>query len=399
MANGYDLPIELWALIGECSNTYADYIQFRAVCSSWRNILPKWPIKFTNIPCLMLPYFHPNYQNFRSFYNPFNHEIFYLDLPQSKDQFCPGSSNNGWLITLENDHNLKLLNPLTNSQFPLPPISSFSNIPNYVPAQNESPIIHPMFDNFTLSQILVHVLYLDKIVLSPSPPPSNDFTAVAIHGKFSRLSFTTLGKNEWTEIPTSSSNFHDSVIFNRKVYAINSRAELWASNIENPTKMVNLGLKRLRLGKRSKLYLVKMDNNDDELFMVERWLNIEPLLDQPWVNYFNPDYETTGFNLFKVDFRNNERFKWIKVNNLDDYPTIFLGLNSSISFKCCNGLFNGNRIYYSDDQTNRHIYSHLGGHDFGVFDIASKSCRRLLDDRRLISNFVWPPPIWVTLKD
>ncbi|XP_038888322.1 putative F-box protein At2g16290 [Benincasa hispida] len=200
-----------------------------------------------------------------------------------------------------------------------------------------------------------------------------------------------LGKNGWMEIPTSNtSDFHDCIIFDGKIYAINSRAELWVSNIETPKEMVNLGLKRLRLKKQSKLYLVKMDN--DDLLMIERRFNIEFLV-KYW-NYFERDYETVGFNLFKMD-SSKEKLRWIKVNNLDDY-CVFLGLNTSI---CYRGSLNGNHIYYSDDQTKRHVYDFVGGHDFGVYDIANESCRRLLDDQRVITNFVWPPPVWVTLKN
>lgn len=220
-----DLPYDLILIIGDHLDTY--YVRFRAVCVSYRNSLPEWPMhQHYNVPRLMLPYDVEN-TLVRGFFNRLNQEVLYPDLGEltSTHCYCRGASN-GWLVTLDANLTLKLFNPLTKSQIQLPPISSFPDFQSYDPNRcgGEFRFIDPTTaDQYPLSKHLVHSAFIRKIVLSSS---NNDFVAVAIYKTFSRLAFTKLGHHKWTPVPTSLHSFHDCILFKEKFYAVNNFGNL-----------------------------------------------------------------------------------------------------------------------------------------------------------------------------
>lgn len=130
MGQWSDLGEDLLKTFEEKLVLYVDKVRFRAVCISWRIILPKMP----NHQARQLPWlFHAldnNKEASHGLFNPIEKKIYLLDLPEDQGKLFKGSSN-GWVATL-NDISISpaiyLTNPLTRSRIELPPRTTFPDV-------------------------------------------------------------------------------------------------------------------------------------------------------------------------------------------------------------------------------------------------------------------------------
>lgn len=122
MGNWEYLPTDLIISISTCIARNADYIRFRATCSSWRSATDNRPHHLPRqIPFLLLPG-----ETF-TFYSPSENRSYLIPFPNGTQYHFLGSSH-GWLFLMGPTTSLFLLNPFARSMIALPPVVEIPNL-------------------------------------------------------------------------------------------------------------------------------------------------------------------------------------------------------------------------------------------------------------------------------
>ncbi|XP_050210432.1 F-box protein At1g10110-like [Mercurialis annua] len=209
-----------------------DFIVFGRVCRSWRSVAsPENFTKSTKVPWLMLDQDKDDRSRRRKFFNLSEDVIYNINLPKPPRKirsfisdieklnpprkFFLNSkikeeryflSSKGWLLIVEYETQLILLNPFSLSRIDLP--HPFPLSKDY-PIDKNNTVIEPYIMNFALSS---------------SPSSSPDFTTMIIYrlnkkGR-ARLAFWKNGDRDWTDIDLMfSSEFVDMTYHNGRYYA------------------------------------------------------------------------------------------------------------------------------------------------------------------------------------
>lgn len=205
--------------------------------------------------------------------------------------------------------------------------------------------------------------------------------------------------SKWVQIGGNSNNYYSDVIFYKdKFFATNSEwVEFWDIGDSSPVKLSVLGpfvtyasLATLAGWNFLHQYLVE---SFGDLFLIDRYVDrykSEMSIDRN-VNCSRPVMSKTL--LFRV-FRFSSSSKvFEEVQSLDD-RVLFWGTNQS---KCVsprsNPRFEGNLIYFTEDNWTRELNADDGDYDLGVFNMENKSFKRCCPNR--IQQRIEPPPFWI----
>ena len=375
--------------------SYEDYVRLRYVCKQWNLLLPKTPDHGN--PWLVLP--------FDKTFNTHGLEekkIYHLKLPEIQSNFFRGSCHGFLIIVMVSDGALQMLNPFTKFRFNLPPISTFPNIVDYDPSEEEY-IVRNFEDggSYRQERLYLHKIQFEKIITS-SPPNCEDFMAVSIYSQDDRLAFCKLGDTRWTDIPHEriQCRFRDVIFHEGKIYAIDIGAELHEFDMK--TRVPLRGFRKFVAPPRdlcpyvnlTDKYLIGCPNGG--LLMVVRNLGL---------CRHSQTGERCCYWTYKFDIHmlknETEQPTWSRINTLGNYAMIF-GFNSSTWMLPNNFSYEkGNKIYYTDNQLVNHslepvgddddIVELAGGHDIGVLDLEDGINNRLFPN----SNLLYPPPVWL----
>ncbi|OVA15999.1 Protein of unknown function DUF295 [Macleaya cordata] len=390
---------ELIEAIANRLSAYIDYIRFRAVCVSWRSVLPKLPnLRHLppQIPWLMVPFMEDKSQNYGCFFSISENKYHLLELPEfSKKRVC--GSSLGWLIMLEEGPAVNLFNPLTRTLIPLPPLTTFPHV-KFRPSKlgREFKIYDSTEDDsYTHSLTMMQNCFIRKMVLSSSPSSNNieavNYMIVAILSSC-KLAFMKKGDQVWTLLNDPEFSFEDVIFYKGQYLAVDSERRVVVCDFDDPSLKVTV----ISPGPQGEIgftthYLVDFSG---DLLLVSRVREYE--------HKGTFDYTTVKFRVFKPD-QNGQEWHWPRIKDLGDC-VLFLGANSSVCL-LANELSGCQRncIYFADDNHDSYNFKdddlddsyEIGGHDLGVFDLNNGSIKanpyHLFNPR-----FIWPPPIWVT---
>lgn len=382
-----ELPSDLLREIVKHLHSSKDYVRFRAVCKSWNLDLPKIPNHIRG-PWLVLPF---NDETFG-----IEEKDFYLRLPEMRNNFLRGSFF-GWLVSVETDGVLRMLNPFTKAQLHLPPMSTFPNIVDYRPDMTDAEYtIRDLCLNgelYTSTKSHVQKNYLQKIIISSSPDDDKqDFMAIAIYGKHFRLALCKFSDNKWTDFSIPgiiNCGLEDAIFYEGKIYGIDWRTKLYEFDVE--TSMGG----NSEVPKPDDLnfpdddmythYLVR--SVEGNLLMVRRHLTYHEVgSGEDEVSFF----KTTNFDIYKLD---ESAKRWTRIFNLGNYVLI-VGYNSSIcTLPVPDGKGNWvrNCIYFTDNNFTSQYWEIGASYDVGVFHLEDGRVDELFPN----SKVIYPSPIWL----
>ncbi|PIA56575.1 hypothetical protein AQUCO_00700725v1 [Aquilegia coerulea] len=346
------LPIELWSLIGNKLDAAADCVRFRAVSKSWRSLLP-----FCQPPWLMLAEskltLHQQLLEetvkpcpYRAFVVVGEQHIHLLELPEVQDSSCIGSSGT-WLIIIDLEKRMHLLNPFSRVQIDLPSLTK--------------------------------LLWKAKVIIS-STPSSSDCIAIVIQSYSNKLAIARPGDAFWTTVETPLDWIQDIIFYRNQFYVLSNKGMVMVCNIGD--------------GQQSPKFSVLSDEHEiihgaAINYLVERLGEL--LLVSKFVDKKDHSYmKTVRFEVYKLDFASR---KWSGLKSLGGH-SLFLGLNTSVSVLASDysGWVKRNCIYFTDDDSRGR-----GSLDAGVYDLEDNSIESHYDrtSASLQSPLIWIVPSYV----
>ncbi|PIA56774.1 hypothetical protein AQUCO_00700847v1 [Aquilegia coerulea] len=401
-----DLTVELLEEIASHMDSYLDYMRLRAVCLTWKSSLPEKPRRLpSQLPCLMFPCDdNHDHHGFLSMFIGSEGEVYNLELPNTQDKLCRGSSQ-GWLITVEKGPSVDLVNPLTKARMQLPPIYTFPDVLEYQPERvGEEFLVRLVYlfteyHNLHIDLAAMEQTFVQKVILSSSPGTSDkSCIAMAIYGDRSRLAYCKIGDKEWKLVEGDSSFIRDVIHYEGRFYAVDHDGRVvvvydkeFDAVDSSPTAKLFAATPEGFDCTWGKPYLVE---SSGELLLVNRYVKVN-----------RRGYNTTKFGIWKLNLKLNSKSytkaKWVKVKNLGEHM-LFLGYNESFSFSSRNvsPCHTGNRIYFTDDNYVGQSSYKTAGSDIGVYNVRDGSFlpSALLQGSGGHRRGIWPPPVWVMPK-
>ncbi|XP_057991434.1 putative F-box protein At5g38270 [Hevea brasiliensis] len=373
--------------------SFAQFIRFKAVCSSWNSIAKSYVSSLRQVPWLLLPGNQEHHARcFFSLEDNKTYQIKNIGNLFGNDAWCVGSSH-GWLVLLDDEAKPFLLNPFSQVRIQLPTIEGF------------------MFQ-VNKSYFIQHLrkVFITKAILLSDPSHDNSYVVVLIFGYLSRLAFCKKGDSGWTILSGASQGYCDIIYINDFFYALTSDSsiEVWDFHASLPIKKREIHPSTTRemleatkcFGNLHSCQTYLVESSGDLLLVLRyigNFVNEEgEVVDEAYLlsgDSTQPlvcPYQTLMFHVCKLDSREQ---KWVGVDNLKD-EVLFLGGNHSMSLlaQYCSG-FEKNSIYFTDDNWNQMNEDDLyGGHDLGKFSLEEKIVKPFYAcDLRRID----PPPFWI----
>ncbi|XP_004309236.1 PREDICTED: F-box protein At2g17036-like [Fragaria vesca subsp. vesca] len=345
-----------------------DYLRFSIVCKPWYWVAKDNKNIFaTRQSCHPPPMLLINTDNEDTWkvYNVMDNKLLDLEVRVPNTRFC--GSSKGWLIFVENNFAVTLVNP-------------FFRVRGRTEKQNS--VIHlPPVWHFRKSDHFDY--YVHKAVISADPLlNANECIVVVITEPFYQLAFIRLGKDStWTYVDwrIRGRGFDEVVFLEGKLYGVQSRNRVLSCEINTRFHSgLKLAANKFQTNYWAKNYLVC--SKEKGLLLVHRLLD------------FEGGRHTTKFVVYKLNF--NKR-KWTEIDTLGDVA-LFVGDNSSFFVAAFRGCL-PNCIYFShDSDCNEEVLGADGPRDFGVYDIENK--RFLTIDTTYVSTLAKmsrQPPIWI----
>ncbi|CAI9786510.1 unnamed protein product [Fraxinus pennsylvanica] len=314
----------------------ADYIRFRAVCSSWRAAAPLTPRHIPReFPWLMLrPGRSALFPHRRAFLDALSNKIHLLTLPEASLSRRRVGSSHGWLILIDESPSIFLINPITRAKVNLPALSTFPNVLNFdfYSVGREYTLRSPDADVYNCNLRKMRDSFIKKVILSHNPYNDSNFTAFAILNWSGDLAYCEKGENSWKFIDEARSYCEDPI----------------GGDMQ---------------------YLVDAMG---ELLLITRYLELET--DPERVEHqFDNVYKTVKFCVWRLDLSGP---KWERIMTLGD-RVLFLGENLSLAilatdYPGCKG----NRIYFADDYSEANYdgnHGISGDHDVGFYNLEDGS--------------------------
>ncbi|KAM0938802.1 hypothetical protein DsansV1_C22g0171901 [Dioscorea sansibarensis] len=249
-----ELSGDILCLISNKLFLLSDFHSLSLVCQSWHfKAMQAW---YQNdhldlqLPLLMLPFDQTT--NTCNFFNIRDCEMLSLHLPELRNRYCCSSSH-GWLITVDKNLDIQLLNPITRSQVQLP--------------------THPFQSMYSgLSHPAGAVSFLKKAVLSSSPSSSEDCIIVGLFGTVGRLSFCRVGEETWNhiidrEVVIDLDYYFDVTCYNGEIYTVCGHG----------FSTINV----LKFGQEKKDWSLMIPNKVEKVLnqKIEEWVEVEYLGD------------------------------------------------------------------------------------------------------------------------
>ncbi|XP_039120151.1 F-box/kelch-repeat protein At3g18720-like, partial [Dioscorea cayenensis subsp. rotundata] len=98
--------------------SFSDYIRFSTVCSHWYDVAKERRHSLRK----QLPWLIFFYADSPKFFDPLEEKVYQIEIPELRKRHCAGSSH-GWLITIDLDLTINLLNLFSKAQIKLPSLA------------------------------------------------------------------------------------------------------------------------------------------------------------------------------------------------------------------------------------------------------------------------------------
>ncbi|ONK71389.1 uncharacterized protein A4U43_C04F8040 [Asparagus officinalis] len=390
------LPEDFLRLILDKLSSPLDNARSGAVCKLWHSIC-----KQKTFPWLLPPDPDPVHHKLCLF-SLSDQEVYHIKLPELENKVIWGASH-GWLVTMDEDFFVCLLDPFSKTQIQLP-------------------------QNLKVNKRLP----LRKVVMS-SDPRTNPNGCIIMACTYCGLAYCRLGGKEWTPFPAMGYQIIDFTFCKGQFYARYYHG-LFICHIDSEPYFTQLPPKNLQMD-----YLVDLAG---DLLMINRFVQCEtpakvlenvhesdeegdeteddassdvfreneheshdedaddeiedglkgfgkcPFQRQ---DYAYVDHLTCCFSVFKLDEKGTS---WTKVNDIGD-QALLLGSKNSVALPTCS--FPGcarNAIYYADKYwlaNDRVVFNEVG--NFHLKDRRIHS-RHVFDVYEYNAYHQRPPPIW-----
>ncbi|XP_061999582.1 F-box protein At4g35733-like [Rosa rugosa] len=327
-----------------------DYVRFSAVCMSWNSVADDNLSKRT-APMLLS---YTGEEETWNLCDVADDKVLDLQLELPNKRFC---GSRGWLITMDENFIVTLINPFSRVNGRRPKENSIINLPALLTRGKR------------VKQCDFNVF---KATISADPiSNAKDCIVMIIYEPSCQLAFIRLNKDTtWTYIDSRRRMIEDVLYVGDKFYAVDYKSQLFCIDITTQfDEEEDVILVAEEAFEQDKRYLVKnylVELSENELLMVKRYM------------FFGPgqhDFRITlNFELFKLDHDNCE---WTKINTLGDVA-LFIGDSSTISVLASSSLgYLPNCIYFLHDWDRQRIdFGSRGPRDFGVYNIESKKFSR-----------------------
>ncbi|XP_074289474.1 F-box/kelch-repeat protein At1g57790-like [Silene latifolia] len=358
------LPLDLLGVIALKIENFEDYIKFSVVCRSWNSasssVKHQWTAK-PIVPWLLLA--ENNQDNpdcVRKIYNLSNNKCYNLNLPETFGARCWGSSY-GWVAMIDRNLDVKLFNPITKAQIPLPSLKPPRTYFN--PRSGES------YQNWFLDSSA------DKVIVLKVPQNDHyEFVVMLVRQHCHSVAIARHGDQLWTPVSVKSKGrMLDVVEIDDNILALYNDGSIVCLNVKEfnalePLKPVDYspcGHELFVKFNRGHVYHTYLVRSGSDLLAVLRYR------EQVGNEKDDDDIfcQTIDFEVYR--FRTVDK-SWEEIDDLGEVALV-VGRNSSMCFSVghTNGL-QRNCIYFTDDY---HLFwgsvREPGGHDTGVFDFES----------------------------
>lgn len=346
-----DLVLERLELI-------SDYLAFSVVCKTWNGVAKNNRSQSRHTAPMLLV--SSDKEDTWNLYNVMNNKVLHLQLKLSSKRFC--GSSKGWLIALEENFVVTLINP-------------FSVVEGCKEKENSIIRLPSLARLYDFREFDYHVY---KATISADPIlNAHDFIVTVIYGYFSNFAVIRLGKDtEWSYINFNLEDdyefrrFHEVVHLGDKFYALYNDDRILSLDARDTIELSEI-ISELEVkwgsltpmgefgsqSRANKTYIV--DSNEKGFLIVKRY--------KIWKGNW-PDAKaiTFKFEIFELNF---DKHELIEKETLDD-AALFLGDNSSM-FVLASKLSGcqPNCIYFTSDYQR----SSWVPEDFGVYNIKTQS--------------------------
>lgn len=273
------------------------------------------------------------------------------------------SLNNGWMLTVDFDLDIRLYHPWYDLQLQLPPWETLNQ-------------------HYYVKEDPIQDIYIFRAALS------DDGNMVVIIYGCGGLGFCRIGDEAWTNIDANRTNMSDVIYHEGRFYVVNSwTAAVYLLRMEDGFAP---RLKRLTedLNPSIGVSFLAPDILTDSIFVIHRLLV-----------YANNECRVTGvrFDIYRTSVREGECGEKLnefrKVESLGDL-VLFLGYNAPITVAAgeYSGL-KGNRIYFAEALRRSYYYfDEPCGSDVFVYNVEDETAEDLFSDGFCS---VYSPPIWI----
>ncbi|KAH7853688.1 hypothetical protein Vadar_005546 [Vaccinium darrowii] len=301
--------------------------------------------------------------------NPLEYDFPLLSVPHQN--LCRGS-HKGWLVMVDKDMSMYLQNPFSGRRIGLPPVTSLPR------------------SGFRKSKWDVHKAFMsvtpDSSSSSSSPPVSDCFVMV-FYCAGDRVAFCKVGDQNWTKLRNleSYAYYRDAIYYKGRFYISEAIGDAAVKKQE------------------TLVYIDSSDSNGDGDYEREarksRTCKFDEFdYDNSYVNRArNLIRRTTGFETFKLETgSDSSESKWIEVKDFEG-GAVFIGLNQSFAVPKPDLMgYDGDRIYYTDDNVGGHKFHIRSGHDMGIFSLSDSRFEPLCSTDFEATK---PPAVWITPSD
>ncbi|PIA39821.1 hypothetical protein AQUCO_02600349v1 [Aquilegia coerulea] len=386
-----------------------DLFRFSYVCKTWNLVSSSLLPPNLNTPFLITPHEeikhsstsktvddYPTWNKTLGFFSLYNGKNYNVDVIQMINRRICGSCNGGWLVTVHGNGEIQVLHPFSKIVIDLPPIAKLPNvISSYDKEKKELSYTVPLKlgqEEFMkeINSDWMRDSYVYKVIMSCSDV--NKGIVMALQGFRRKLAFCRVGKDKkWTIVNgDDNARLADVTIYQGKFYTVRSSGQVFVvEGMENLCPTIKSFIRSPTHLASDKYYLVE---SLGKLLLVTR-SRYEPEVDCDLLEEDSDpiSYETTSFTVYRLDFNGP---KWVEVSNLGKDRALFVGFNQSFSLKTSDfpGC-KGNCIYFTDDYVDHCLEEPVGGHDIGVYNLASGIVQKCYPTDALV---IKPSPIWFT---
>ncbi|KAM5566276.1 F-box protein [Rosa sericea] len=350
----------------------SDFLLFSIVCKSWYSVAKDNKSKLAKMTTPML-LISTNKRRTWNLYNIVENRVVDMQFSVPNKRYC--GSSKGWLIAVEKNYAVTLVNPFFRLKGRRKKENSIIRLPP-MPA----PLERDMWKEWSRTC----EYYAFRSTLSADPIlNAEDCVLVIIYGEYSQMAFIRPRRDKtWTFIDKKWTIIQEVLYFGDRFYALDHWSnllsfEVSAESNSNVRKLVHYSSKSQPCMK----YLVVL--NDKELLMVIRYYDYGAEL-----------RVTVGFKIFEFNFH---KCDWSERDTLGNVA-LFLGDNSSVSTPVSNfPECQSNCIYFIHDMDRDGYYYPVPSHsDFGVYDVKTKKILPpfSMHATTLVKDTKWPP-IWV----
>ncbi|KAH7658651.1 F-box domain-containing protein [Dioscorea alata] len=331
--------------------SFSDYIKFGAVCSQWYDMAKERHQFFQKqLPWLL---FFDN--NSPKLFDPSEEKVYQIEIPELQGRRCVSSSH-GWLITIDLNVNLNLLNPLSKAQVKLPKLP-------FDTSNDRSRNHNECFWLATPEERRDQFVY--KAVLSTDPCKGNDYIVMVIYYAHFKLAFWRPGDLTWTMI-NSDFYLEDIIWCSGAFYVVGSSNQVCLVELGMDNKLIKISSQDTFYFQGLEKYLVDFMGDLILVFKDYFYNNENGTEDDSNEGNYDNGYRTGNFILFKLDRKDK---KFIELKDINGYILI-LGSNQAVLIPTIDLVdkTKDNLIFFSDD------FMH-GSHKYGYIDSGAYNIR------------------------